>query len=154
MSYKTVTTNLSKPVKLSHGQFVVYDKFPENVFVERVINPLSQNDLAEGWQMVLPKPNKNRPTHHYSLYLSELPPHLWKFLKLYTNEDGIQQYRLVRDNIYIYSIRHSQFDDQLIELFEQITTTNPNLNYMQTLVSQLENHNVTGWLMTRARKML
>lgn len=151
---KSVNNQVPEPVKLSHGQFVVYDKFPENVVVERVVNPLTQEDLADGWQMVLPRQRKDRPTHHYSVYLTELPQHLWKYLKLVTNEDGVQEYELLRDNIYVYSVKRSRYDNLVRDLFNQVTAVHPNMTQMHSLVSELESAHIKGWLMIRAKRML
>lgn len=147
--------SIQEPVKLSHGQFYVYDKFPENVVVERLINPLSQEELADGWRMVLPRPSKNRSVHHHSVYLSYLPEHLWRYLKLYTNSDGVEQFRVLRDNIYHYSVKRTPYDSLLLDLYREVTRYVPNVDRIRDLLTNtdLQNYKHGGWLMLRARNM-
>ena len=45
--------------------------------VELLIDPLSQNDMAEDWRLVLPSINRTSTRHHFNIYLSQLPQHLW-----------------------------------------------------------------------------
>ena len=143
-------------VKLLHGQFYVYDKLPENVVVDRLVNPLSQEEIADRWRMVLPRPSKNRPVHHYNVYLSYLPEHLWCHLKLYTNSNGITQYRLLRDNIYNYSIKQTPSDSLLFDLYREVTNYTINNGRIRELLnnSDLQNYKHGGWLILRARRMI
>lgn len=143
-------------VKLLHGQFFVYDRFPENVTVERLVNPLTQEELADGWKMVLPRPSKNRPVHHYSISLSYLPEHLWKYLKLYTNADGVTQYRVLKDKVYHYSVKHTPYDYLLLNLYKAVTNKTTNHKRIRDLLNytDLQNYKHNGWLMIRARKMV
>lgn len=154
---KTSESNQVESVKLSHGQFVVRDRLPENVVVERLINPLTQEELADGWRMVLPRSSKTRPVHHHSVYLSQLPEHLWRYLKLYTNSDGVEQFRVLRDKIYHYSVRRTSYDRLLLELYREVTRQDryPNPERVRGLLnnSDLQNYKHGGWLMLRAKKM-
>lgn len=145
----------SNSIKLSHGQFIVYDKFPDNEIVERVVNHISQEEMADGWRMVLPRPSKNRPVHHYSVYLSQLPEHLWRHLKLYTNSEGVEQYRMLRDKIYHYSVKRTPDDDLLLDLYREVTKRSLNVVHIRELLNtiDLQNYKHGGWLMIRAKKI-
>ena len=45
---------------------------------DTVITPLNQEELADGWRMVLPKSSQYKKQHFFNIQLSHLPEHLWR----------------------------------------------------------------------------
>ena len=72
-----------------------------DTYVEQVVDPLTQSDYADGWCMVLPKANKLSTKHHFSVFLSQLPPHLWSKVRY----DSKYNYLPIEDNIYFYTLK-------------------------------------------------
>ena len=138
-------------VGLKHGQFYIKpdkDK-PDKILVDS----LKQEDYAEGWKMILPTLHKNITTHHFSIYLSNLPPHLWN--KLHRGEENY--YNDIRDNIYTYSVKISKYDDELFELYKYINfnVKGPfNIDKISKHFITLQNARIKGWIMTRAYNIL
>ena len=138
-------------VGLKHGQFYIKpnkDK-PEKILVES----LKQEDYADGWNMILPRLHKNTTTHHFRIYLSNLPPHLWG--KLYIGEENY--YKQIRDNIYTYSVKISKYDDELFELYKYVNfnVSAPfNIDKISKYFIVLQNARIKGWIMTRAYNIL
>ena len=146
------SSNKSKPTdNFKLGQFK--SKFiinGENVQV--LIDPLSQNDMAEDWRLVLPTTNKTSTRHHFNVYLSQLPLHLWYKLK----QENTEYYRTIQDNIYSYSVKISQSDDNLFKLFDLLNTPDyrVHLEKIRNLYSDLYKENVRGWIMIKTKKLL
>jgi len=143
---------------LKHGQFKVVSKSLENQPTEYIINPHSQEEYADGWSQVLPRVNKNSTTHHFNVYLSQLPPHLWKLIRRETDKNGIEQYLTIFDNIYTYTITPSPTDDDVFKLYELVTKQYPNNADLQNIrdlhkILETGNNRVKGWLMMRAKKL-
>jgi hypothetical protein len=142
---------------LKHGQFKArFENFSngEKTFEFHVINPLTQEELAEGWKMVLPRPKLDSTIHHFNVYKSQLPFHLWKKLKGFHNEDNEEEYSDIRNKIYTYSVKPSKYDDLVTELGRCVLARNPNLSRIRELTNELEQHRVKGWVMIRARTLL
>ena len=135
---------------LKHGQFKV--KFP-NDDISYIVNPLSQDEIAEGWQHVLPAATKKATIHHFSIYLSQLPPHLWKYLKKRTVE-GNDEYYPVQDKIYHYSIKLTKHDRYVFALYEQVMKQYPDYDKVIQLYDYLDQYRIKGWIMTLAKNML
>jgi len=120
--------------------------------VEVLIEPLSQSELAEDWQLVLPKKTKNNTRHHFNIYLSQLPQHLWHHLL--TDDD--KYYKLITDNIYSYSVKVCETDTKLYNLFNMINSKDYRvyLTEINNLYSELYKENVRGWVMIKTKKLL
>ncbi len=138
---------------LKHGQFKVYFNTLDNTPVEHVINPPTQEELAEGWQLVVPHKGKNSTIHHFSVYLSQLPPYLWKSLQK-TWDDNSEQYKTIEDGIYQYSVKMSKHDDQIQQLYELVIKHYPNKSEVSKVYDYLEKQRVKGWLMLRAKNII
>ena len=67
----------NKRRKLPFGQFKIYTASEEHI-----IKPLSQEEIAEGWQLKVPAYQNTQPVHHWSVTLAQLPPHLWEKLSV------------------------------------------------------------------------
>jgi hypothetical protein len=147
-------SNQSKEHGLKHGQFKVKMKTVDNQYEEHVVDPLTQDEYADGWNLVLPKETKNSTTHHFSIYLSQLPPHLWNAVHLEYDRDGNEHYATIFDNIYNYTVKQSKTDNDVLRLYKQVSQNYPNLNKVEYLYKTLEQQRVKGWVMTRAKSLL
>jgi hypothetical protein len=124
----------------------------DSILVDQLIEPLSQNDMAEDWQLVLPTSKKNSTKHHFNIYLSQLPQHLWKHLERDTNE----YYKMIKDNIYNYSVKISDTDESMFRLFNLLNTADSRVHYeeIRELYSFLYKMNVRGWIMIKTKKLI
>ena len=135
----------------SHGEFYVYLKKNGNTDYSKFIcSPLTQDQLSDGWVQVLPRRTRNNETFHFNVQLSELPSHLWHKVK----EDFNGNYKLVKNNIYHYTVKKTVMDDMCFQLYKLVYSNNPNLDRMSKLVSKLESHKMRGWLLIKARSIL
>lgn len=153
MSNKT-ESNQQKDHSLKHGQFKVQMRTVDNQYEEFVVDPLTQDEYAEGWNLVLPRETKKSTTHHFSIYLSQLPPHLWNAVRLEQDHEGNEHYSTIFDNIYNYTIKQSKSDDDVLKLYKLVTQNYPNLQKVEYLYKTLEQQRVRGWVMTRAKSLL
>ena len=115
--------------------------------------PLTQSEYADGWQCVLPQRTRKSDLHNWNVSLAQLPPHLWSKCRTYYNDDGKECYRKINDNIYVYNVVKTDYDDMMHELHSHLHQANPNKNAIRTLVNELKD-NVSGWLLTRANIVL
>jgi hypothetical protein len=135
-----------------HGDFYVYLRNNSTTDLKKhrfVCSPLTQMELTDGWVQVLPRRTRNNETFHFNVHLSELPPHLWYKLK----EDFNGGYKLVKNNIYHYTVKKSSMDDMCHQLYKLVHMDNPNKDRMMKLVHKLESHKMRGWLLMRAREL-
>lgn len=142
--------NENKNTKL--GYYTVKMKHVNNSVTEHEVQPLTQKELASGWQQVLPKKNRNSSVHHFSVYLSQLPPYLWS--KLCDMNTNPAFYSTIKDNIYHYTVKKSKADDTMQRLNHELFKTYPDVNVISTLYDKLEQQGVKGWLMLKAKHML
>jgi len=120
---------------------------------EVVVKPLSQESIADGWQLNLPSYHKSQPVHHWSVTLAQLPPQLWKKLKV-DYKDGKEYNPIIKDSIYYYSINSTKHDDDLKNLyFELQKGYNAKVDTIKNLLKDIDN-NINGWLIIRARRFV
>jgi len=137
----------NKKRKLPFGHFKVM--MGKN---EEVIKPLTQDEIAEGWQLNLPS-FQSFPVHHWSLTLAQLPPHLWKKLRV-EYKDGKDYIPIIKNNIYYYSINATKYDNELKKLYYELQKGyNANIDKIKDLMNSFNNE-INGWLITRARKFI
>lgn len=153
MSHKS-ESGQQKEHGLKHGQFKVRMLTKDNQYEDHIVDPLTQDEYAEGWNLVLPKETKKSTTHHFSVYLSQLPPHLWHTVRLEYDHEGNEHYATIFDKIYNYTIRQSKSDNDVLRLYKLVTLNNPNLQKVENLYKLLEQQRVKGWVMTRAKSLL
>ena len=123
--------------------------------VDIVCKSLTQEDYADGWRTVLPKPRKNKqPVHHWSVTLAQLPPHLWsKIRQPFYNSNGEKTYHVIKDKNYYYSVMPSEFDDTLISLYDELQEPfHFNVDRIREHLDELGNMN--SWLVIRGRKIV
>lgn len=153
MSDNMLQMNLSEMVEakreLRLGQFKVVMESSEGK-QEHVINYPTQEELADGWRRVLPKRHRKTTVHHFSVFLSQLPPYLWKSLRTTYNREGKEVYAPIKDNIYSYSIRMSDSDDDIKALYKELNKILPNKKEVTHLYNKLTTSKVRGWIMHKA----
>lgn len=148
--------------KLPFGHFYVSSGSSvegEKPFIE--CGPLTQDELADGWKTVMPKTTivKNgehiykNPIHHWSISLSQLPPHLWRESFIDYDYHGHEYYPVIKNGIYHYSINGSEYDNMIRELYDEIQKPVFDYVMIKSLVSALEGK-VNGWIMVRAKRIL
>jgi hypothetical protein len=149
----------NKKRKSTFGKYdVVITKQIENKKEFETVSclPLSQDEIADGWQTVLPRKNKSNPIHHWSVTLAQLPPHLWCKLKLKLHQDTESDliYSVIKDKIYHYSVNTSEYDHILKELYLEVNRGYyANLNLINEYLSQIDT-NINGWLIIKAKKLV
>jgi hypothetical protein len=143
--------NVESDNRTHQGQFYVYQKHSDNTKTKVLVNPLSQDELARGWSLVLPRVRNDTRIHHFKIFLSHLPEHLWN--KLHTDNDNLH-YNVISDNIYRYSVQKTDNDNYIKELYRHVMKRNFNSIIVKELYDNLKNENVKGWLMIRARYLL
>lgn len=151
---------MSSSSKLQFGCYNVFcrDRTNENGSLEETVmcKPLTQNEYADGWQVVLPKPKKRKGeesvVYNWNVTLAQLPPHLWNRCHL-NYRDGKPNYNRVKDGIYVYNVAYNDFDDMLISLNRELSKVYPNSAMVRELYEQVKTQ-TSGWLLTRAKNFL
>jgi hypothetical protein len=115
--------------------------------------PLTQEELSDGWRAVLPASKRGNPIHHWSVSLAQLPAYLWRDSFIKYDSEGREFIPVIRDGIYHYSINRTEYDNQIIELFNEIQKQKVNRAIVKQLVDELDGK-VNGWIMIRAKKLL
>lgn len=151
----------NKKRKLPFGHFKVQvkngisnmGKFVLEGMEEVVCKPLTQEELADGWQMNNPKSSRTQPIHHYSVTLAQLPPHLWRFYRK-DFQDGKEVYKIIKAGNYYYSVNETSHDAELIKLYLELMNgyTADNVK-IKTLLEKLDKQ-ISGWLINRAHHFL
>lgn len=136
--------------------------------VEKMINPLTQNELAEGWEQVVPSPRskvyfitKNgsnfrrtkKLKHYFKIDLSKLPENLWDKLKP-VYEEGLFSYSIVQNKIFVYIVNPSVVDNEIRELYCLINQQHFNKEKAMKLLQVLEDNNIHGWVVIRAKNLI
>ena len=137
---------------LKHGQFKVNIKNLDNSTTSHIVNHLTQDELAQGWQLVLPRNVKD--THEYTVYISQLPYYLWDKLKTVYKQNKSPEYKNIKDGLYTYQINHSAHDEKVMSLGYETMSRIPNMELVKKLYDELLHHRVKGWVMIRANKLL
>lgn len=138
---------------LKHGQFKVFFKTFDKGTLEYVINPPTQEELADGMRIIVPRRYKYSTIHHFSIYLYQLPPYLWKALRI-CQTNNTEHYIPIDDGIYQYSVKISNNDDNIQKLYNLIMKHYPDKSQVTNLYNHLEKQGVKGWLMISARKII
>jgi len=148
------TTQKMNETGLKHGQFKVNMRFGEKEVRNCVIDSLTQDDYADNWRLVLPKVHYDSTIHHFSVYLSQLPPHLWNRLSKSYDFKGNMYYDTINDRIYQYTVKPSNHDEKILDLYREITKNHPDKRKIMPIYRYLEEQRVKGWIMIRARCLI
>jgi hypothetical protein len=136
---------------LKTGDFFVNQIIDGDINIVKV-SPLTQEEIADGWKQVLPKAHPSVKTHQFKIYLSQLPPHLWGKIKW--NNDIIDTYPLIYDRIYKYTVKKTNFDLDILQLYNHINRKYIVYDELKKQVKYLQSNNVKGWLMLKALSIL
>lgn len=136
------------------GQFKAKMVALDGTTQEYVVDYPTQQELAEGWRPVLPKKSKTQPSHHFSVYLSQLPPYLWKYLHLKYDREGREHYNTVHDNIYSYTVKKTPSDEISFKLFNEVKKIIPDRQKIKSMLIDLEKDHVKGWLIVKAQSLM
>jgi len=152
-----MTAEINNREVLNHGEYKVKVKQLDSnnniVLVEKIVKPLTYNELADGWLRVTPK--MKNIIHHFSIYLSQLPMNLWgKVRKTHTHDMTKDYYKKIKDGNYHYSIKYSTNDEKVFELYRNIMSRTPDLDKIRMMYKELENNRVKGWVMLYTLNML
>ena len=82
--------------------------------------PLTQSDYMDGWQAVLPKKTPKSTVYNWNVQLSQLPPHLWSRCHEKINNEGKPYYKRIQDNIYLYNVTMTPYDNTMRELYKEL----------------------------------
>jgi hypothetical protein len=137
---------------LKHGQFYIYQKNKKNQDNKIIVNPLTQEEIADKWIQVLPKVRKNSTIHHFSLYLSQLPHHLWNQLRV--DNMNPDSYIKIKDRIYTYTVKMSKHDNEIWKLYMLVKSNKQNIDEIAQQFKVLQNARVKGWLMILAHRLI
>jgi hypothetical protein len=136
---------------LKLGEFFINQIIDGDINIVKV-GPLSQEEIADGWKQVLPKPHPATKTHQFKIYLSQLPPHLWGKIKW--NTDIIDTYPLISDRIYKYTVKKTKYDLYILQLYKHINQKYIDFDELQKQVEYLQSNHVKGWVIMKALSLL
>jgi len=157
---------LSLPFIKNNYSDCVYLKDVNIDYEKKIINLLTQKELAKGWRQVLPKAKNKvvistqnnlkmkRNIKQYlvqKINLAQLPDYLWDKLELNILNSNYK-YNSIKDNILKYNINETPVDEEIIELRNIINSNN--FNRIIELLQILEDNNITGWLVIKAKNII
>lgn len=140
MTVKFSTTQDMPKKKLNH--FLVYNK-SSNKYDE--IKYLTQSELSEGWNQVMPNYTNKKLINHFNIILAFLPEHLWLKIKK-TKMNRQIKYKNTK-----YTISETNQDDLMISLYEEISKHNPNKLILKNLIDELDETLYSSWLALRGK---
>ena len=139
-------------------------------FIEKKISYLKDEEISEGWRMVLPnflmrkrndsvKNDKRKyrrfwKFHKFNFHMGQIPYHLMnKVRKVYDNNEHKGYY--VRNKIYEYQIYMTDVDKEIIRLAKVLNSACPRKHIVKDLVNKINSANVKdGWVLLKANKFL
>ena len=141
-----------------------------------VVSPLSQQELGNGWRLVLPKKKminvikKNdenedvsvRKTNEsfFKINLSQLPPYLFSKLRNIYRGGQLSQYT-ARDNSYVYIVNLTPVDNEIRKLFRYCETydncmtsfSDSDKQEIRECLSAVNEHEIKGWVAMKANRL-
>ena len=140
------------------------------------VSPLSQQELANGWRLVLPKKkmiNVNRKNENneeisirktnesfFKINLSQLPSYLFsKLIDVYRGGEFLQY--TAKDNCYVYIINLTPVDNEIRKLFRYCqnydngTTlfSDSDKEEIRECLSAVNEHEIKGWVVMKANRL-
>lgn len=158
-----------------YGSFDVEVMSENGKVTTHTVNPLSQQELSNGWRLVLPKKRminvsfekdgdnkKIRKTNEsfFKINLAQLPPHLFSKCKQVYRRNNFIQYT-ARDNCYVYIVQPTPVDEEIkklikyLELYENnsCNVTEEHLQDIKECVNLLNENEIRGWVLLKVSKI-
>uniref|UniRef100_A0A6C0D8Y0 Uncharacterized protein n=1 Tax=viral metagenome TaxID=1070528 RepID=A0A6C0D8Y0_9ZZZZ len=135
--------------KKKPNHFIVYKQ--DNTFEE--VKYLTQNELAEGWEQVVPHYGEKKLINHFSLTLAYLPEKFWSKLRK-DSKSSDDSYKIIKDGITRYTIIETNQDDTMKKLYIEIRKIIPDVVVLQECVDELDQSQHSSWLVIRAKHYL
>lgn len=157
-------------------EIIYYNEYgKKNSKIETVLH-LSQQELADGWRLVLPKRTKKsiikknnnnkdiniRKTNEsfFKINLAQLPPHLFNRLKSICREGHILHY-IVRDNCYVYIVNPTPVDNEIKNLFEYCQLydrgftlfTDEQNKEIKNCLFNVNEQEIKGWVVMKSNRL-
>lgn len=133
--------------KKKPNYFNVYN-LKDNKYIE--VKYLSQQELAEGWEQIIPYSGEKKLINHFSVTLAFLPKKFWNKLK----KDNSNIYNVIKDGVTRYTIIETNQDEIMIKLFNEINKNNFDNNLISQYISELDTSQHSSWLVLRAQHIL
>lgn len=170
-SYKNGTFKVDIPVIRNPPKDLnfVESKEMDMEYKSITVNPLSQNELADGWTQVVPKANykmnisnrygkqvlhKKHLYNYFKIDLAKLPENLWNRLEP-VYEENIYSYSIAKYNRYVYIVNPTVVDEEIRELKSLLdNTTNVNTTRILELLQVLQDNDIYGWLVIKAKNTI
>jgi hypothetical protein len=150
---------------VSPSECIIKDKVRYNVPM------ISMNELADGWQQVVPKvrhymktiTDENGVTTRIKcsnifrtrVNLAQLPSYLWHRMQRYYKDGEFTQNYTVRNGIHYYMVERTNVDDEIRELANILK--NPVEKSLKERVHELLNilkdNDVHGWVVVKANRL-
>jgi hypothetical protein len=128
--------------------FNVYNK---DKYVE--VKYLSQQEIADGWEQVIPYYKDKRLHNQINVTLAFLPEKFWyRLKKRYNNNE--ESYKTIKDGLTHYTIIESNQDEVMFLLFKEIHKFCPNKDLIQSYIDNIDPSQYTSWLILRAKHII
>ena len=161
----------NQPRKYRYGSFNVNMRDLEGNVEEVVVSPLTQKELANGWSLVIPhvkvveyneiktengiKKMKKTNECFFKINLAQLPNELWGRIKTRYTRDGKR--RSARNNMYVYLINETPFDNEIRELRDIVLRHEDgydvDVRRVKELINLLTENDIKGWVLIRANRI-
>ena len=178
MSSNNNTNNTrSENSNTKYGSFKVRILNEEtNKYTTYSVNPLSQNELSNNWQLVLPRKKKymvkikNEETgetreelksnsKYFKINMAQLPGHLFHKIRPVYNSSGLTHYT-ASERIYNYLVYPSPIDDQIIDmarllnLSEKRYLTQSELDQLREYNQLMRDNDIYGWTLLKSQRLV
>ena len=159
-----------------YGSFNVTIKCIDNEPQKHTVNPLSQQELGNGWRLVVPKKRnrivtvksdsgeniKIRKTNEsfFKINLAQLPPYLFNNLKTIYKKDENVSYR-ARDRSYVYLVQSTPVDQEIRKLFNYCNKyencvnnlNNEQITEIKECLQKLDDEEINGWVVSKSKRL-
>jgi hypothetical protein len=142
-----VMTTMVEIPKKKPNFFYILDK-KKNQYNE--IKYLSQNELADGWNQLMPHKYNDKLINNFSVTLAFLPEYFWSKLKKIKSGNE-ESYKVIIDGITKYTIIETNQDTIMIDLFNEIRLNNPNIDLLKKYINELDTSQHSSWLVLRSK---
>lgn len=159
-----------------YGSFRVTVQLGEGQTQEHVVAPLTQSEIGDGWQLVLPKKRRYMSEYtdkndkvikrlktnesFFKINMTELPPHLFnKMIPIFKN--GELSHYMVNDASYTYLVQPSLVDREIRELQHFVVNYNSNnyyeknvIEHYKSLLQKVKENDINGWVVFKSQHVL